>query len=387
MSIHLCCYFMRLLIVCWFVLFAGSLTAFGQAERFNIKYDASGGGCSPTTPPFIPGITFSDLQRGSSVFCTGSGSGFNTNSYHENSYNQAVNENDYIYFTLNADPTACTVSFDSVLVSLRKSGTGPREARFAYRKNNGPLIPFGSVLLLGGSGVNTTNHIVSPPSPITLAANEIIEVRLYAWDATTNAGTMRIVSDNFVNFRGSVVLPVETPIFVNAPASVCQGDNFSVQATATYATAISYAFIGNAGSSTIDAGTGAITLDPAYTGNITVEATATGTVSCGQLTQSATTTIIIDNSSSETIDTTVCEQLLTSFMYRGQTFTKDGTYTLASSSPAGCDSVFILNLTVAPNSITNLDESICEGENYTFAGQTFGVSGIYSDTIINIGGC
>lgn len=58
-------------------------------------------------------------------------------------------------------------------------------------------------------------------------------------------------------------------------------------------------------------------------------------------------------------------------------------YTLAS----GCDSTFVLDLTIQPSYSNQEQVTICEGESYTFGNEELTMSGIYSSDDISVHGC
>jgi hypothetical protein len=59
------------------------------------------------------------------------------------------------------------------------------------------------------------------------------------------------------------------------------------------------------------------------------------------------------------------------------------TETIQHGSVSGCDSVIILDLTILDHANISLDVSICEGESYSLFGNSYTLSGVYSDTLIN----
>ena len=64
-----------------------------------------------------------------------------------------------------------------------------------------------------------------------------------------------------------------------------------------------------------------------------------------------------------------------------------GTYADTALTPAGCDSVTVLKLTVLPVPQITLEESVCQGEVVSFGSRTLDSSGIYIDTLIATNGC
>ncbi|MCQ2384591.1 MAG: choice-of-anchor J domain-containing protein [Paludibacteraceae bacterium] len=83
---------------------------------------------------------------------------------------------------------------------------------------------------------------------------------------------------------------------------------------------------------------------------------------------------------------TIC-QSMTPYLWNGQSLTATGQYTHTVSSPDGCDSVFVLNLIVTQAITTTLNESICQGQSYTFNGQPYSTTGTYTWTGTAANGC
>lgn len=81
----------------------------------------------------------------------------------------------------------------------------------------------------------------------------------------------------------------------------------------------------------------------------------------------------------------ICEG--TRFTVGGNTYGAPGFYTNLLTSSAGCDSTVNLNLSVAPNFTVELADSICQGEQYLFAGQTLASEGIYEAVLVSAAGC
>jgi len=87
-----------------------------------------------------------------------------------------------------------------------------------------------------------------------------------------------------------------------------------------------------------------------------------------------------------TIDSTVCDG--ESVTVGSNTYTTTGTYEdMMMSIETGCDSVVTLNLTVLNVPVTNLTESICNGEIYEVGTSDYTLTGIYADTLTAANGC
>jgi len=83
----------------------------------------------------------------------------------------------------------------------------------------------------------------------------------------------------------------------------------------------------------------------------------------------------------DSVSTTICEG--EAIQFGNLHLTKSGYYFQSFPMPSGCDSNVVLDLTVHPRSFTEIDTSICEGDNY--AGYTIG--GTYTNTFASVNGC
>ncbi len=88
------------------------------------------------------------------------------------------------------------------------------------------------------------------------------------------------------------------------------------------------------------------------------------------------------------------ETMLNETICAGETFTVgSSTYDTSDTfrdtlqNVIGCDSIIILNLTVIDTLRENIDATICNGDSFTFGGETLTMEGIYRDTLISAGGC
>jgi gliding motility-associated-like protein len=74
----------------------------------------------------------------------------------------------------------------------------------------------------------------------------------------------------------------------------------------------------------------------------------------------------------------------------GNIYTSDNnsaTYTIPNGASNGCDSIITLNLTILPTYNTSQNIIICNGQNYSFNGNTYSSTGSYNDTLSTISGC
>ncbi len=85
------------------------------------------------------------------------------------------------------------------------------------------------------------------------------------------------------------------------------------------------------------------------------------------------------------IDTTICSN--ESYSLGNQNLNLPGTYTLALQTIAGCDSIIHLTLHVNPAYSFVRDTSLCEGESFTYQGQTLNSTGTYPFYLQTTLGC
>ncbi len=76
-----------------------------------------------------------------------------------------------------------------------------------------------------------------------------------------------------------------------------------------------------------------------------------------------------------------------SFNFGNQVLTQTGTYRDTLMATNGCDSIIELDLLVHPAIETQLSQTICEGEFFSFGGEFLGISGIYRDTLASAMNC
>ena len=83
--------------------------------------------------------------------------------------------------------------------------------------------------------------------------------------------------------------------------------------------------------------------------------------------------------------TNIYEEACDSYTWYGQTYTQSGEYTHVLNNPNGCDSTYILHLTINQSATTQLEMSTCEP--YYWYGQTYSQSGTYEHHLQTIAGC
>ena len=77
----------------------------------------------------------------------------------------------------------------------------------------------------------------------------------------------------------------------------------------------------------------------------------------------------------------------TSFAWHGNTYTTQGIYHDSLTTLAGCDSVYILHLNINPNHEFTENAAICFGSSFAWHGNTYTTQGIYYDSLTTVAGC
>ncbi|MBK7426630.1 MAG: hypothetical protein IPI60_06195 [Saprospiraceae bacterium] len=86
-----------------------------------------------------------------------------------------------------------------------------------------------------------------------------------------------------------------------------------------------------------------------------------------------------------TINASICQG--GTYEFDGQSISAAGTYSAEFTTPSGCDSLVILNLTVNPPLSSTVNATICQGGWYEFFGQTITTAGTYSHDLTTPAGC
>ncbi|MFD1550809.1 T9SS type A sorting domain-containing protein [Putridiphycobacter roseus] len=87
----------------------------------------------------------------------------------------------------------------------------------------------------------------------------------------------------------------------------------------------------------------------------------------------------------QTMNESICDG--ESYTFDGQNISTAGQYSTLLSAVGGCDSLVVLNLAVNQTSSLTLTEEICQGDSYYFVSQNLTTTGVYSFTTTNAGGC
>ncbi len=82
---------------------------------------------------------------------------------------------------------------------------------------------------------------------------------------------------------------------------------------------------------------------------------------------------------------TICNS--DTFTYNGNQYTAAGQYTITLTASNGCDSIVTLNLTVLPAITSSLQQTICNGDTFTYNGNQYAIAGQYTNTLTASNGC
>lgn len=198
--------------------------------------------------------------------------------------------------------------------------------------------------------LTVTNSNPSGPVFDTICAGQSVSVGSHQYTAT---GTY---TDTLTSSLGadSIIL---TDLFVRAQATgaaaatICQGQSYNLAGN-FYTTSGTYTGIF----------TSQYGCDSIVTLVLTVSPPITGTVSA-----------------------TICQGL--SYSFAGNTYNTTGTYTGTFTSQNGCDSIVTLSLTVSPPLTGSATAGICQGQSFSFAGNSYNSAGIYTGTFTAQSGC
>jgi hypothetical protein len=95
--------------------------------------------------------------------------------------------------------------------------------------------------------------------------------------------------------------------------------------------------------------------------------------------------LIVGNTDTLEVSDIICSG--DSVVFGTQVLTQTGLYTEIFTSTGGCDSIVTMELEVVQSTSSQISETICANESIEFGGQNITTSGVYYDTIINAAGC
>ena len=209
---------------------------------------------------------------------------------------------------------------------------------------------------------------------------------------TTTAYTVTVTNANNCSATATRTVTVNSvTASINGPTTICSG----LQATLTAGDGTSYAWSNSLGT------TAAVTVSP--TSNTTYTVTVTGAGNC---TATASQTVSVQNAPTAVItgNNTICSgESATLTANGGNTYawgsglgsnaaitvypTSNTTYTVTVSIGANCTATATETVTVNQPSASSFSQTVCNGESFSFGGNTLTAGGVYYDTLQNVTGC
>jgi hypothetical protein len=124
--------------------------------------------------------------------------------------------------------------------------------------------------------------------------------------------------------------------------------------------------------------------DETYTqvGTYTVLDTIPNTAGCDSM---MTISITMGETTNSTLTLVACDSFVSPS--GNQVYTTSGTYTDIIPNTSGCDSVILIDLTVNYTSTNSISVSACDSYVTPSGNNTYTLSGMYTDTILNASGC
>ena len=112
-----------------------------------------------------------------------------------------------------------------------------------------------------------------------------------------------------------------------------------------------------------------------YSGGGIYQVTLTSSSGCDSV---ATLNLLVTDILTSTTNVNICPAMLP-YLWNGNSYSSNGTYSVTLSNPFGCDSVPVLSLTVVPYVTSTTDITICNNQlPYTWNGNIFPAAGTYS---------
>jgi hypothetical protein len=309
--------------------------------------------------------------------------------------------------------TAC-VTKDTVLITTNPSFNGTQNASFCIGDS---YVLGGQTFTSPGTHVVTlqsqyncdstiTLNLTANPSPNSVLNQSICFGSSYSFNGNnyTNSGTYYATFPMSLGCDSVATLNLTVRPFVNSTdvATICQGDSYSFGGT-NYTTSGTYphTFSGpngcdslvtleltvvNSFSSTfspvICQGDSYVFDGQTYTASGTHVATLQTLNGCDSV---VTMNLTVNPNYNQTVNQSICTGQ--SYTFNNQSYSSAGTYTANLQSVSGCDSIVTLNLTVSTTILSNLNQTICQGDSYSFNNQNLNTSGTYTGNFVSTGGC
>lgn len=154
-----------------------------------------------------PSIAADVLSRASITATTGTAS-MNANAFTVGSFLNLAN-NDYYRFGFTVDAGTVSIDVTSIVFGLQRSSSGPALVALYYTIDGGTtLTQIGS----NASASTTAGPVTfTPGSTLTFQPGTTVQFRLYGWNGTNTAGTLRITAPNSGPTNPYAIAVVPTP--------------------------------------------------------------------------------------------------------------------------------------------------------------------------------
>jgi hypothetical protein len=178
----------------------GDFTASTQASGLEVvspggddEYAKATGLNYATAYPSGTNASWSANDINLSGFGTGTGTGFVANTTEAD----AVADDDFLTYTVRS--TVGTLSISEISFDVWRNGTAsPSTFSIRYAVNGGAFASAGSPTSVSSSGVSggdpTLASVTATGLNIQAPQNQNVEIRLYGWGSTSNAGNVHVVS-------------------------------------------------------------------------------------------------------------------------------------------------------------------------------------------------
>jgi hypothetical protein len=264
----------------------------------------------------------------------------------------------------------------------------------------GPLKPTGvsNVSNFAFAIANDSMYLVSVGgyngSAIT-AGNERLNIGPFipasAWGDTAvcDAGTIQLYASGGISYDWSPSALVSDTASANPTAAITQSETFTV----SIETRFGCPTMATVGATVYPSAAVSQSFDLCYGGSVTVGNTTytesgayNDTLQTINGCDSIVTTILnIQPLNAYTQTITLCSD--ETYSIDGNTYAVSGIYTDTLTAMNGCDSVVTTQLDIQPLNASTQNINLCSGETYTIGGNTYSVSGTYTDTLTTITGC
>ncbi len=237
---------------------------------------------------------------------------------------------------------------------------------YTYTDNNGCTAAATDSTLVLNSSTSTVNDSICQGDTYVFNGNGYTTAGTYTVTLVNTNGCDSTVTLNLN------ILPLPNTILTGLNSTYC----ITESAVTLSGTPIGGVYTGT--------GISGNTFDPslAGVGNHTISYNYTNANNCSH---TAVAVVTVLSSSSNTITASICQG--DSYTLGNMVYTNAGTYRDTTTNANGCDSVITLNLSVINAINTSLSASICQGDNYTFGGNSYTNAGTYQDTLTNNTGC